>query len=138
MVLTTAARIIHGGTIACYHPSNDTIHMPDEERFFDTEHSSRTECYYSTLFHELCHWTGINTRCHRQFGKRFGDEAYAMEELVAELGAAFLCAKLCITPEPRADHAQYMANWLNVLKSDKKAIFTAAAKAQEAITFLAQ
>jgi len=69
-------------------------------------------------------------------GKRFGDEAYAMEELVAELGAAFQCAHLGITSEPRLDHAQYINNWLDVLKSDKKAIFTAAAKAQEATSFL--
>jgi antirestriction protein ArdC len=73
----------------------------------------------------------------RQLGKRFGDQAYAMEELIAELGAAFLCADLRITDEPRADHAQYLASWLSVLKADKKAIFTAASKASEAAAFLA-
>lgn len=67
---------------------------------------------------------------------RFGSEAYAVEELVAELGAAFLCSDLGITPEPRADHAQYIKNWLEVLKSDKKAIFTAASKASEAANWL--
>jgi antirestriction protein ArdC len=68
--------------------------------------------------------------------KRFGDEAYAMEELVAELGAAFLCANLRITDTPRADHAQYIESWLRVLKADKKAIFTAASKASQAVDFL--
>ena len=76
-------------------------------------------------------------RCNRQLGKRFGDQAYAMEELVAELGAAFLCADLRITDAPRTDHAQYLASWLAVLKADKKAIFTAASKASEAAAFLA-
>jgi primase-polymerase (primpol)-like protein len=76
---------------------------------------------------------GARTR----IGKRIGDEAYAIEELVAELGAAFLCADLRITDVPRADHAQYLASWLAVLKADKKAIFTAASKASEAAAFLA-
>jgi antirestriction protein ArdC len=83
------------------------------------------------------HWTSAESRCDRQLGKRFGDHAYAMEELVAELGAAFLCADLQITDEPRADHAQYLASWLSVMKEDKKAIFTAASKASEAAAFLA-
>ena len=87
--------------------------------------------------HELTHWTGIETRCNRQLGNRFGDQGYAIEELVAELGAAFLCAELGITDETRADHAQYPASWLSVLKADKKAIFTAASKASEAAAFLA-
>ena len=83
------------------------------------------------------HWTSAEPRCNRQLGKRFGDQAYAMEELVAELGAAFLCADLRITDAPRTDHAQYLASWLAVLKADKKAIFTAASKASEATAFLA-
>ena len=82
------------------------------------------------------HWTSAEPRCNRQLGKRFGDHAYAMEELVAELGAAFLCADLQITDEPRADHAQYLASWLSVMKEDKKAIFTAASKASEAAAYL--
>jgi antirestriction protein ArdC len=91
----------------------------------------------ATLLHELVHFTSHESRCNRQLGKRFGDQAYAIEELVAELGAAFLCADLRITDEPRADHAQYLASWLSVLKADKKAIFTAASKASEAAAFLA-
>jgi len=82
------------------------------------------------------HWSGASSRLNRQFGKRFGDQAYAFEELVAELGAAFLCAELAITNAPRADHAKYLANWLSVLKQDKRALFHAAAKAAEASAYL--
>jgi antirestriction protein ArdC len=69
-------------------------------------------------------------------GKRFGDDAYAAEELVAELGSAFLCSALGITPEVREDHAQYLDHWLKVLKTDKRAVFTAAAHAQRAVDYL--
>ena len=89
------------------------------------------------MLHELTHWTSREGRCNRQLGRRFGDEAYAMVELIAELGAAFLCADLRITDAPRADHAQYLNSWLRVLKADKKAIFSAASKASEAAAFLA-
>ncbi|WP_244301587.1 zincin-like metallopeptidase domain-containing protein, partial [Stappia sp. P2PMeth1] len=82
------------------------------------------------------HYSGAPNRCDRQFGKRFGDDAYAMEELVAELGAAFLCADLGVTLTPRPDHAAYIDNWLKVLKADKKAIFTAASAAAKATDFL--
>ena len=89
------------------------------------------------MLHELTHWTRHETRLNREFGrKRWGDAGYATEELVAELGAAFLCADLGITAEPREDHASYVASWLEVLKSDKRAIFTAAAHAQRAADFL--
>ena len=111
--------------------------MPPREAFTGTVTSSPTESYFSTLCHELTHWTSVETRCNRQLGKRFGDEAYAMEELIAELGAAFLCADLGISDAPRADHAQYLTTWLSVLKADKKAIFTAASKASQAVDFLA-
>ncbi len=96
----------------------------------------RTEDYYSVLLHELTHWTKPEKRCNRPYAKRFGDETYAMEELVAELGAAFLCAELGISNTPREDHACYIANWLEALKNDKKAIFWAAARASEAVSFL--
>ena len=111
--------------------------MPPREAFIGTKTSTPVESYLSTLCHELCHWTSPESRCHRQLGKRFGDQAYAIEELVAELGAAFLCADLRITDDPRADHAQYLASWLAVLKADKKAIFTATSKATEAAASLA-
>jgi antirestriction protein ArdC len=85
----------------------------------------------------LTHWTKHASRLDRDFeAKRFGDTGYAREELVAELGAAFLCANLGITPEPREDHASYLAHWIAVLKEDKRAIFQAAAHAQKAVDFL--
>ena len=133
----TGAEVRHGGVRAFYRPSGDFIQMPDKERFTGSKTSTATEGYYGTLLHELIHWTGIERRCDRQFGKRFGDDAYAVEELVAELGAAFLCADLGITPEPRPDHAAYIEHWLKVLKADNRAIFTAASKAAQASDFLA-
>jgi antirestriction protein ArdC len=135
-VAATGARVAFGGEGAFYRPLTDTIHMPDRTRFIGSATSSATECLYSTLLHELTHWTGIKTRCDREFGKRFGDDAYAMEELVAELGAAFLCADLGIANTPRPDHAAYISHWLTVLKADKKAIFTAASKAAQAVDYL--
>ena len=136
-IAASGALILHGGDRACYRPSIDTIHLPPREAFFSTATSTAAEAYYSTKLHELTHWTGAEKRCNRQLGKRFGDDAYAMEELIAELGAAFLCAELSITDAPRADHAQYLENWLRVLKADKKAIFTAASKASQAVAYLA-
>jgi antirestriction protein ArdC len=91
----------------------------------------------ATLAHETTHWTAHESRLARDFGnKRFGSEGYAIEELVAELGAAFLCADLDLTLEPREDHAAYLANWLDVLKADSRAIFAAASHAQRAADFI--
>ncbi|TQF40079.1 hypothetical protein UNPF46_11480 [Bradyrhizobium sp. UNPF46] len=135
-IARTGAAIVHGGHRACFIPKLDEIHMPPRELFTGSVTSTATEAYYSTLLHELTHWTGPAHRCDRDLSGRFGTEAYAMEELVAELGAAFLCAELGIAVEPRADHAQYLAHWLDVLKADKRAIFTAASKAGEAVAFL--
>jgi antirestriction protein ArdC len=127
----TEADIRHGGTMAYYAVGADRVQMPPFECFRDAE------SYYATLLHELTHWTRHQSRLNREFGrKRWGDSGYAAEELVAELGAAFLCADLGITPETREDHAAYVANWLEVLKNDKRAIFTAAAHAQRAADFL--
>lgn len=127
----TKAEIVHGGSRACYVQSTDNIHMPCIDLFRDAE------SYYATLAHETTHWTKHAKRLDREFGrKRFGDEGYAMEELVAELGAAFLSADLDLTPEIRDDHAPYIASWLKVLKDDKRAIFTAASHAQRAADFL--
>jgi antirestriction protein ArdC len=105
--------------------------MPEFPTFRDGE------SYYATLAHEMTHWTRHPSRLDRDLGrKRFADAGYAMEELVAEIGAAFLCADLGITPETREDHAAYIASWLKVLKNDKRAIFTAASHAQKAIDHL--
>jgi antirestriction protein ArdC len=127
----TGATVRHGGNQACYSVASDVVQMPLFETFKDAE------SYYATLAHELTHWTRHPSRLDRSFGrKRWGDEGYAMEELVAELGAAFLSADLGLTPEPREDHAAYIGHWLNVLKNDKRAIFTAASHAQRAADFL--
>jgi len=127
----TKLQINHGGNMAYYAIQPDRIQMPPIEAFRDAE------AYYATLAHEATHATRHEQRLNRDFGrKRFGDEGYAVEELVAELGAAFLCADLQLTPEPREDHAAYIQNWLTVLKNDKRAIFTAAAHAERAAAFL--
>jgi antirestriction protein ArdC len=127
----TGANVVHGGSRACYVPSTDNIHMPCIDFFHDSE------SYYATLAHETTHWSRHPSRLDRNFGrKRFGDEGYAMEELVAELGSAFLSADLDLTPEVRDDHAAYIASWIKVLKDDKRAIFTAASHAQRAADFL--
>jgi antirestriction protein ArdC len=127
----SGAAIGHGGNRAFYRPATDTIQLPPFEAFRDAD------SYYATLAHELTHWTSHKSRLDRDFGgKRFGSEAYAMEELVAELGAAFLCADLKLALEPREDHASYIGNWLTVLKGDNRAIFTAAAHAQRAADFI--
>ena len=127
----TGARIVHGGSRAYYSASGDHVQLPPFESFQDAE------SYYATSLQELTHWTKAETRLNREFGrKRWGDAGYAAEELVAELGAAFLCADLGIAAEPREDHASYIASWLEVLKQDKRAIFTAASHAQRAADYL--
>jgi antirestriction protein ArdC len=136
-VKAIGATIEEGGDRACYIPSTDMIRMPERRRFTGTENTTPAEGFYSTLCHELVHYSGAKHRLDRDLTGRFGSESYAMEELVAELGAAFLCGDLGITPEPRADHAQYIASWLKVLKDDKKAVFSAASKASEAANWLA-
>jgi antirestriction protein ArdC len=126
----TGAQVRHGGDRAYYARGSDYIQMPPFEAFRDPE------SYYAILAHESTHWTGHEARLGRIFGKRFGDSQYAKEELVAELGAAFLCAGLELTPEIREDHASYLDHWLTILKADKRAIFAAAADAQRAADFL--
>jgi antirestriction protein ArdC len=124
------ADIRHGGNEAFFDVLGDYIQMPEFGRF------RGAHFYYSTLAHESVHWTGAKPRLDRQLENRFGSEAYAVEELIAELGAAFLAAQLQLCSEPRGNHAAYIASWLRVLKSDKKAIFTAASKAQQAVDWL--
>jgi antirestriction protein ArdC len=127
----TKAAIRHGGGVPYYAQASDFIQMPVREAFSDANN------YYATLAHEVTHWTAHGSRLDRKFGRaRFGDETYAMEELVAEMGAAFLCADLGLTLEPRHDHAAYIASWLKVLKNDKRAVFTAAGHAQRAADFV--
>jgi antirestriction protein ArdC len=127
----TGADIRHGGTRAYYAEGPDYVQMPPFETFTDAE------SHAATLAHELTHWTKHSKRLARDLGRKaWGDEGYAREELVAELGSAFLCADIGITPEVRPDHAAYIASWLTVLKMDKRFIFTAAAQAQRAADYL--
>jgi antirestriction protein ArdC len=127
----TRADIRHGGDQAYYACGADYVQMPPFAAFRDAE------SYYATLAHEMTHWTRHASRLDRDFGRRkFGDEGYSREELVAEIGAAVICCDLGITPEVRDDHAAYIASWLKVLKNDKRAIFRAAALAQKAVDYL--
>lgn len=127
----TAADIRHGGNQAFYSMSDDRVQMPPFEAF------ESAEAYYATLAHEMTHWTKHPSRLDRDLGrKRWGDAGYAMEELVAELGAAFLCADLELAPAPRAEHTAYIASWLKVLKDDRRAIVSAAGFAQTAADYL--
>jgi antirestriction protein ArdC len=128
IIKASGARIVSGGFRAYFSPLTDRIHLPARAMFSDEPG------FYGTVLHELAHWTGHASRLDRQFGKRFGDAAYAVEELVAELAAAFLCAHCRI--DGRLQHASYIASWLEVLGRDKRALFTAAAQAQKAADFL--
>lgn len=127
----TRALIEHGGNRAFYSEGRDYIQMPELEAFIDRE------SYYATLTHEITHWTKHKDRLNRDFGRVvWGDEGYAKEELVAEIGSAFLCADLGITPEIRDDHAAYIDHWLRALKNDRKLIFAAASHATKAVEFI--
>lgn len=125
----TGALIRHGGNRACFAPAADFIQMPPFPAFRDAE------SYYATLAHEMTHWTGHASRLDRNLDRQ-DRQHYAREELVAELGAAFLCANLAITPETREDHAAYIAHWLKALKDDKRFIFSAASHASRAADHL--
>jgi antirestriction protein ArdC len=127
----TKADIRYRGDRAFYSNDGDYIQVPVIEAFHDAQ------SFYATLAHESAHWTKHSSRLDRDFGRKtWGDEGYAREELVAELASAFLCADLELTPVVRDDHASYIAEWLKVLKNDKRAIFTAAAHAQKAVDYL--
>ena len=116
----TGAKIIYSSEGAAYYNRNDDkIHMPTAELFEATEYSTAQENFYSTGLHELGHWTGAEHRLNRKKGKRFGDEAYSFEELVAETAAAVASVELGITHSPRPDHAQYLAGWAKNLSSQQ-------------------
>lgn len=129
-IVNTGAQITYGHNHAAFLPAADRIELPAPEQFADTE------ALYSTTCHELTHWTGHTSRLGRDLTGRFGDDSYAAEELVAELGAAIACAHLGIAPTPRDDHASYLAHWLKILNADPKALFAVAAKAQAAVDYL--
>jgi antirestriction protein ArdC len=128
LATATLADIRIGGVEAFYRPLADIVHIPPQPAFFDQIN------YYRTLFHELGHWTGHAKRLNRDQSGGFGSQAYAYEELVAEMTAAFVCAALSIQPTVR--HADYLDSWLSVLRADSRAIFRAASKASKAAEFL--
>lgn len=133
----TGADIREGGTRAFYRRCEDFISMPPTTAFVETKQASATENYYSVLLHELTHWTGAPKRLERDKARHKGERTkYAFEELVAELGAAFLCTKLGITQTTRECHAQYIKSWLAALKNDATHIFKAAAEAAKATDYL--
>ena len=130
ILANSRAQIYYGFDCACYSPASDKICLPQRGSF--TSEAS----FYATALHELSHWSGHESRLNRQFGRRFGDDAYAFEELVAELGAAFTVGHLGLLDATIEAHADYVASWIKVLKSDKKAIFTAASQAAKASDFI--
>jgi len=127
-IAATGADFREGTGKPCYIPSKDFIAMPSFKDF----HAAPN--FYSVAFHELAHWTGAKSRLDRDFSGRFGTKQYAAEELVAELSAAFLCAEFGFDNEQQ--NAAYLASWIELLKEDKRAIFTAASKAQAAANYL--
>lgn len=137
-ITSMGATIRYGGDRAYYQRSTDHIQMPERSCFTGTETSTATEAFYATLFHEYVHWTGHASRLDRDLADRFGSHAYAMEELVAELGAAFLCADLGVANEPRLDHALYVKSWLAVLRETRTALVGAASAATKACRYLAE
>ena len=134
--INTGIEIRYGQSKAFYRPSEDFIGMPDRDCFIATEHGTATDHLYSTLAHEAAHASGASHRLDRDLSGRFGSEKYAAEELIAEITAAMVSSLLGFSSLPRADHFHYVKNWLDVLKGDKYAIFTAASKAQEATEYL--
>lgn len=125
---TLGAHVVHGGERAAYSPHCDRIVLPEPDAF------KSAPDYYATSLHEHAHWTGHKSRLNRDLSGRFGDESYAAEELVAELGAAYLSATLSIPG--KLQHAEYIGNWIALLQHDSRAIFTAASKGAEAARFL--
>ncbi len=130
------ATTIRSTSRACYRVIDDVIECPPIDAFKGSSTSTALESYYATLLHEHVHWTGHTSRLNRPFGKSMDDEAYALEELIAELGSAFLCADLNVTNEPRPDHAAYVQTWLRQIKENPLSLFVAASKAERAVTYL--
>jgi antirestriction protein ArdC len=128
LIAATGASFRIGGAIACYIPKLDAIRVPPQTAFRDPIN------YYRTVFHELGHWTGHTSRLAREPTTKFASDGYAREELVAELATAFVCASLGIVPTVR--HADYIGNWLQVLKEDSRAIFRAASMASKACDYI--
>ena len=136
LVVRTGAEIAYGGDRACYWPSEDRIEMPPRHRFCDTRHTTADEGFYSTIVHELVHWTKHVSRANRTCFQGTEREAYAFEELVAELGAAIICTRFDQRVEPRKDHAAYLKGWLSVLENNFDHFYQALKLAQIAVHWL--
>ena len=128
LIRATGADIRIGGDRAFYVPKGDYIQVPPPSAFFEPIN------FHRTVYHELGHWTGAPDRLNRDLSGSFGSACYAREELVAEMAGAFVCAALSITPTVR--HADYLANWLDVLREDNRAIVRAASAASKAADYL--
>jgi antirestriction protein ArdC len=124
------ATVRHGGDQAFFSPIGDYIQMPHRTMFRSDDH------YASTLGHEYVHYSGAQSRLNREFGKKFGDQAYAFEELVASIGQCLICADLGLPGELHDNHASYIDHWLRILKGDSSAIIKAASKAEQAVAWL--
>jgi antirestriction protein ArdC len=134
-IAATCARITQGGTRAFYDVLEDAITVPECDRFKGSATSTPTEAYYATVLHELIHWTGADFRLDRKL-RYTSQEELAAEELIAEIGAAFLCADFGVSNSPRPDHAAYVAYWLKLLRHDTRAVFTASRLANIAANYL--
>jgi antirestriction protein ArdC len=128
VIAATGADIRIGGDMAFYSPSHDFIQVPPQQAYFEPID------WYRTVLHELGHLSGHSSRLNRDFSGRHGSQAYAREELVAELCSAFLCAELGVVPTVR--HADYLGAWLEILQGDNRAIFQAASMASKAANFV--
>ena len=128
----------HGGDTAFFSPQLDFIQMPMKQDFISTDEENNQQTYYSTLLHEVTHWTGHKKRLDRDFSGRFGSNAYAFEELVAEIGSVFLCSKMGVKAKPSQNNAKYLNGWLEVLKDDKRAIVKAFSLAQKASNYIVE
>lgn len=124
------SQVRYGGDQAYYDRIADTIKLPDRDKFSSADELA------STNSHEHVHWAGHPDRLARTFGKKFGDDAYAREELVAEIGAGLICADLGLPSDIHNGHASYVAHWLKILRADKTAIIHAASKAEQAYKYL--
>ena len=121
---------------AFYSNNDDYINIPKDDLFIPTKTSTQTEAKYSTLLHELAHWTGHKSRLDRLKGSRFGSTEYAYEELIAESASAFLCNQLGISNAPREDHAHYLKGWLKQARKDKNLIYEAFNQAWQSVEYL--
>lgn len=131
LIQKTGATIEYGGDRAFYLPKPDKIRLPDRDRFANAKDFS------ATALHELTHWTGHESRLNRKFGQKFGEDAYAFEELIAEIGCAMTMARIGLSGEV-VNHASYLDHWLKVLRQKPSYLFTAASAASKASDWLVQ